>query len=439
MTHPRSLVLGIDHLRRIRGDQLAFYAELHARHGDAVRLRLGPNRLWLFFHPREIEGVLVRHWASFERARRIMDVVRQWNGDSLLLAEGQDWRDRRRKVQPAFASRRVAAYAGAAADHATRFCDALGNGDEASFDVDAACARLTLDIACATLFGAEPLPNGDEVERAIQILSDTAFRESAAPVTLPDWLPLPAKTRKVWAMRVMDDVVTGLVRRRLEEGGGDRGDLLSMLVDQHDGDPQAIRDDAMSLLIAGHETSGALLTWLFWALIEHPWWTARIRDEADTVVGARAITAADVPKLPVLRAVVAEVLRLWPPAYSLFLRQATEPVRLDAVTIARGDLVQIVPYTIHRDPRWFADPHAFRPERFLGEATWPAHSYLPFGDGPRICIGQNFALVEACIVVATILRRWVPVSVAEAPVVEAKFSLRPRGGLVMRWARVSRA
>ena len=437
--HPHSLLFGLDHLLRIRHDQLRFYADLRAGHGDRVRLRLGPYRSWLLFHPRDIEAVLVRHAGSFVRFRKLTRVLAQWNGDSLVMAEGQRWRDRRRKVQPAFQTRRMADYAAIAVDHARRLCarfDGEAQDGTLTVDTDVAMARLTLDIATGTLFGSLPLDNGDTVERAIQILSETAFRESASPFSLPDWVPLRAKTRKRWAIGVMDDVVSGLVGRRLDEPGEDRGDLLSMLIEQHGSDFVPIRDDAMSLLIAGHETSGALLSWVFLALVEHPDWRARVTAEVADAAGRRVVTVADLAALPVLRAVIAEVLRLRPPAYTLFLRQATGAVVLDGATIAHNDLVQIVPYTVHRDPRWFPDPEHFDPSRFLGEPTWPTYAYLPFGAGPRVCIGQNFALVEAAVVAATVLQRWEPVAVPQSPAPEPKFSLRPRGGLPMTWRSI---
>ena len=240
---PRSALLGLDFLLRIRGDQLAFYREMCERHGDVVPLRLGPYRTWLLFHPSHVEAILTREWTSFIRFDRLIRVLKQWNGDSLLLAEGAEWRERRRKVMPAFQSKRMPTYGAAVAAHARALTDSwqkkLAGREQVTIDVDAAMARLTLDIATTTLFGVDPLANGEELEAAIRVLSDTAFHESTAPWTLPDWLPLPSKRRKLWAMSVMDLTVTGLVERRLvaihEAGDGDYGDLLSMLRQQHAG------------------------------------------------------------------------------------------------------------------------------------------------------------------------------------------------------------
>ena len=430
-------MLGLDHLLKIRGDQLQFYEDMRATYGDVVRLRLGPYRSHLLFHPDHIEEVLTRKWSKFIRFQKLTDVIRQWNGNSLLLAEGDEWRQRRRKVMPAFQTKRLPDYGAMAVSETEKLCETLGQAaveGTLRFDTDATMARLTMDIATRTLFGAQPRSNGDEIEKAIQILSDTAFRESTSPASLPDWVPLPDKRRKTWAMKVMDDLVRELVRERIERGTqGDQRDLLASLIEQHDGEFEEIRNDVMSLLIAGHETSGALLSWLFACLAQSPAWLTKLRQEIWDVLGPRMPSAADIAELPVLRAVVDETLRLFPPAYTLFLRQAEEDVDLLGVKLRKGDLVQIVPYTTQRDPRFFINPTAFDPARFLTNPTWPQYAFLPFGAGPRVCIGQNFGLMESCLVVATVLQRMVPLATQDFPTPSAKFSLRPFGGLPMTW------
>ena len=434
---PKPYLLGVDHLVKIRRDQLQFYADMQAAHGDVVRLRLGPYRSHLLFHPDHIEALLTREWSSFIRFKKLMDVVRQWNGDSLLLAEGDEWRARRRKVMPAFQTKRLPDYGAMAVDEALALCRKLEQGAvdrRLTIDTDMIMARLTLDIATRTLFGADPRPHGAEIERAIQVLSSTAFRESTSPITLPDWMPIPAKARKKWAMKVLDDLVRGLVKERMARGAkGDQNDLLAILIAQHEGASEDVRNDVMSLLIAGHETSGALLSWLFASLAHAPDWLAQVRKELGSVLGGRAPTAADLMHLPVLRAVIDETLRMFPPAYTLFLRQAHQDVDLLGIKIRKGDLVQVVPYITQRDPRFFDNPNSFDPSRFLGKTSWPQYAYLPFGAGPRVCIGQNFGLMETCLVAATLLQRMVPGEATNIPEPQAEFSLRPRGGLFQTW------
>ncbi len=435
--HPRTWTLGLDHLIRIKRDQLQFYADMRARYGDTVRLRLGPYRSHLLFHPDHIEALLTRKWASFIRFRKLTDVVRQWNGDSLLLAEGDEWRARRRKVMPSFQTKRLPDYGAMAVAETQRLCDRLASGAKGGtveIDTDQTMARLTLDVATRTLFGASPRTNGEEIEAAIQILSETAFRESTAPLTLPDWLPLATKRRKRWAMQVMDASVSGLVRERMARGdAGDQNDLLTTLLEEHAGDFTQTRNDVMSLLIAGHETSGALLSWLFASLACAPEWLARVQDELREGLAGRAPTLEDLHALPLLRACVDEALRLYPPAYSLFLRQAEEDVDLNGYFIRKGDLVQVMPYMTHRDPRFFDAPDRFDPSRFLGDPAWPQFAYLPFGAGPRVCIGQNFGLMEACLIAATILQRMTPAHMTALPAPLPRFSLRPANGLPMVW------
>lgn len=439
---PLTLSLGLGHLMRIKRDQLAFYGDMRARHGDVVRLRLGPYRSWLLFHPDDVEAVLVQQWKSFIRFEKLTQVVAQWTGANMLLAEGEEWRARRRKVLPAFARQRLPDYGAKAVLHTHRLCDTWAEHADPSgnitIETDAAMARLTLDIAADTFFSSPPPPDGDVIEEAIQTLSETAFRESTAPLVLPGWLPLAAKRSKRWAMGVMDDFICRLVDARLAEPLGDRGDLLSMLAEQHAGDRIAIRNDAMSLLIAGHETSGAVLGWTAHCLLNSPAWRERLCGELDTVLQGAAPRPEDLPRLPLLRAVIMEVLRLYPPAYALFLRRATCDAAMPGFTIRKGDLVQITPFAMHRDPRWFPEPERFDPARFLdSEATLPK-AYLPFGNGPRICIGQGFGMMEVCLVVASLLQRWVPVAGPAGVVPEPRFSLRPRGGLAISWREVGR-
>lgn len=434
-SNPSPWLLGVDSLLAIRTDQLGFYERMKSAHGDHVVLRLGPYRSHLFFHPDYVEALLGRHSHSFIRFQKLTNVVRQWNENSLLVEEGESWRTRRRKVLPAFQTRRLPAYGEEAVRETDSLCQALrqtATSDTIRFDTDAVMAKLTLDIATRTMFGAPPQPNGFEIERAIQTLSDTAFSESTSPVTLPDWLPTRPKRRKPWAMKVMDDLVSGLVRKGLRRTD-EPTDLLGSLIEHHNRNFADIRDDVMSLLIAGHETSGALLSWLFACLAVYPDCLAAIQEELRQTLSGNAPTPDAIAELPTLRATINETLRLYPPAYTLFLREASEPVDLLGIHLAKGDLAQIVPFTTQRDRRFFEKPTDFHPARFLSEPTWPQFSYIPFGAGPRVCIGQNFGLMESCLVAATILQRMFPSRLPALPRPEAKFSLRPAGGLPMEW------
>jgi cytochrome P450 len=435
--------MGIDHVLRLRREPLAFYDDLHSRHGDVVRLRLGPYRLWLLFHPVHVEAVLARQAQEFVRFERLMRILRQWNGENVLTADGAAWRERRRHVLPVFATRNLAAHGDAIAARAEAFSNALGaDTDTPRFDVDAAMGRFMLDVALTTMFGAAPEEAVlDEVGAAVRILSEVAYSEATSPIPLPDNAPTANKRRKRWAVATFDRFVRDLVLRRIAAGGEGRDDrvvdLLGTLVAGREDRPEVIRDDVAGLLIAGHETSAAALSWAFAALALRPDLVERLRAEVLATCGTGRVALDHMKSMILLDGIVREVLRLYPPAYTMFLRRAVRDVDIAGLALRRGDVVQAVPWVTQRDPRWFADPETFDPGRWEKADPVP-FSYFPFGAGPRVCIGQSFGLMELSIAHATLVRDWTPRLEGAGPVAEARFSLRPRGGLPQRWERAAR-
>lgn len=427
MKGPSPALLGLDTLIKIRRDQLGFYADMKAQFGDSVPLRLGPYRSWLLFHPDQIEVVLASKADKFIRFERMMKVLRQWNGESLFIAEGQSWHNRRRKVLPAFARKKMPAYEAVfqqvAEDWGKHLLTKAHSDGDVRLDADDLFAQIALDIALRTLFGGGFSDGMDQVSEHIKVLSRVAFRECASPLTLPDYLPLPGKREKKTAMAFMRDLVRDLVENRIDGPAGD--DLLQVLIETHAGDKQEICDDAMSLLIAGHETSGAALSWIFALLADHPTALEKCQNELAGTM--------DVGEMTYLRAVIDEALRLYPPGYTLFLRQATEDVDVAGIAVKKGDLLQIIPYMTGRDARFFDEPNQFRPERFLTEPTWPYFANIPFSAGPRACTGHQFALKEVSIIVAELLRSFHPRLSGAFPAPDPKFSLRPHDGLPMVW------
>jgi cytochrome P450 len=257
----------------------------------------------------------------------------------------------------------------------------------------------------------------------------------------PDWLPFAWQRRKRWAMKLLDDFICGIIRQR-RASGEDRGDLLSMLLlavdEEGEGggmtDEQA-RSEAMTLLLAGHDTTAAGLTWIFYLLAQHPEVESRVIDELEQVLGGRPPTAADVPRLAYTERVIKEALRLYPPAIAVVARQAAADVEIGGYLIPKGSIVRAFSYILQHDARWFPDPERFDPERFApgNVEKIPQFAYFPFGGGPRVCVGNTFAMMEMTLVTATILQRCrLNLSPTQGPVeLLQSMSLRPRGGLQM--------
>jgi cytochrome P450 len=446
---PRDWTVGLSQLRKIKQDVLGYYADLHRCYGDVVCLRLGPYRTYAFFHPDAVREVLVAKAKQFQRFQRPMQVLAQWNGNSLLIAEGDEWLRQRRMVQPAFHPRRFERYASDMVSR-TRSCldrwlktvETTGNIET---EIGSEMTGLTLEIIAKTMFDSQISAQTSDLGKAVAILSEIAVKEMESPWNLPDWLPLPKKRRKRWAMQCLDETVRRFIRDR-RVSGEDRGDLLSMLLlaadEEGDGarftDEQA-RDQCMTLLIAGHDTTAAGLTWFFYCLAREPAFAAQIHAELDAVLGGRDPAAGDLPRLSCCARAGKEALRLFPPAYALFMRQALADVEIAGYTIPRNSLVQLFPYICQRDPRWFPQPEAFDPDRFLPdrERGLPAFAYFPFGGGPRVCIGNTFATMEMTLVAATLLQH---LRVELAPgQTEARpaplMSLRPTEEVRLRWTR----
>jgi cytochrome P450 len=393
---PHDWTFGLSQLRKIKQDVLGYYTELHHRYGDVVYLRFGPYQTYVFFHPDAVREVLVAKAKQFRRFPRPMQVLAQWNGKSVLVTEGDEWLRQRRMVQPAFHARRFERYASCMVartrNRLDRWLKAIETAGGIETEIGKEMTDLTLEIIAKTMFDAEISAEASDLGRAVAILSEIAVKEMQSPWTLPDWLPLPAKRRKRWAMRRLDEIVRRFIRER-RASGMDKGDLLSMLLlavdEEGDGgrftDEQA-HDQSMTLLIAGHDTTAAGLIWLFHCLARQPRIAALVHQELDAILGGREPTANDLPHLSYTECVVKETLRLYPPAIAVFMRQALADVEIAGYTLSRNSLVQLFPYIYQHDPRWFPEPERFDPDRFLPEhqRSLPPFAYFPFGGGPRL-------------------------------------------------------
>jgi cytochrome P450 len=420
-------------------DTLALLTSAARTYGGVARLRLGPRIRILLSRPEEIEQVLVVQQQKFSKSPMLRRVAERLLGQGLLTSEGELWRRQRRLVQPAFHRARIAEYAPVMAQAAQEQMGGWRAGQER--DLAEEMMRVTLRIAVRTLFGAEIDDEAGAVDAAARTVERYDLRRLRSPVNIPERWPTPANRRAARAHDYLDRVIYRIIERKRAESDG-RGGVLSLLLAAMDEDgtrmtPQQLRDETMTLFMAGHETTALALAWTWHLLGQHPAARARLEEELARILGGRAPTLADLDRLPYTEAVIQESLRLYPPAYIL-TRTSLAPVELGGYAFPENTTFLLSQWVTQRDQEFFAEPAHFRPERWLdrpGEpaAGAPAYAYFPFGGGPRRCIGQGFALAEAALVLATIAQRWRFHPPARPPVVpEPLVLLRPKHGIRMR-------
>jgi cytochrome P450 len=440
---PADPVLG--HLRAIRTDQLGFLVRSCVDHGDLVHLWFGNRwkRLEAFLcaDPEAIRQVLQDNHRDFHKQTRGFDTLRLVLGNGLLTSEGDFWLRQRRIAQPAFHRDRIAAFASSmvrAADEMIerRWAPVMKRGGR--LDVAAEMMRVTLRIVGETLLSIDPSEEADRVGGALEALLVGFRRRMQSVVQLPIGWPTPENRRLSSAIAEIDRVVLRIIeeRRRSPTPGSD---LLAMLMEARDEETgermsdRQLRDEVVTLFLAGHETTALSLSWTLALLSRHPEVGRRLRDELRTVLGGRLPTAEDVPRLTYTRMVLQEAMRLYPPAWN-FGRTARCDVQLGGYPVPAGSLILVSPYVIHRNPRFWENPEGFDPERFSPENApkIPRFAYLPFGAGPRQCIGNNFAMMEATLLLAVL---WSRADLALVPghelTPQPTVTLRPRGGLPM--------
>lgn len=430
---PRDALLGVRLVGRIKADPLAFYDAMHRDHGDAVVMRFAHIRDFVFFHPDHVREILVDKARQFGRFQHPIKVLRQWNGDGLLMTEGEVWLRHRRIIQPAFHPGRFPGYTGLMADAAREHLDRLAG----AVQFDAGMTDLTMDVATRTFFGVDLGAERADLARVMVVLNDVAMREFTLPFLPPRWWP--GQSEKKWAIRTLDGMVRRVIADR-RASGEDRGDLLSMLLKATDaeGDGKGLtdeqaRDNVVGLFLAGHDTAAAAMIWTGWFLAALPEVAARATAEVDEVLGGRDPGYADLAKLKYVERVVKESLRLRPPTMGVFGRTALQDAEVGGWPVPKHANVRVFSWVTQRDARWFPDPERFDPDRFApGRVeSIPPGAYFPFGLGPRGCIGNTFAMTELVLLTAMLLRRFTlaPAPGQGEPVPVAGMSIRPAGGL----------
>jgi len=396
-------------LKEFGRDQLGTMTRWAREYGDLVSARFRSRQVVFANHPELVEEVLVNQNRKFIKHYRLRETKRAF-GHGLLTSEGDFWRSQRKLAQPAFHRERIAAYARFMVESTERMLDSWSDGQIR--DVQDDMMRLTLEIVAKTLFDAEIGNDTADASGAMETLMRCFVARTGSLVNPPHWLPTPLNLRVERAIRRLERILMTIIAER-RKSGADRGDLLSMLLHAQDEESgrsmsdQQLRDEVMTLFMAGHETTANTLAWTWFLLSGHPDVEARFHAELDLVLGGRPPAVADLPRLSFTENVVNETLRVYPTVWMVG-REAIEPVELGGYRIPAGTTVFMPQWVVHRDSRWYDDPEVFRPERWEGGLIQRIHryAYFPFGGGPRICIGNNFALMEAALILATIAQKY---------------------------------
>jgi cytochrome P450 len=420
----------------VLGNLFAFRRDRLAIHDDAAllgpiaRFQIGPIPVYTISDADLAHEILVTKAAAMAKSAGL-HYLAPVLGDGLLTADGEVHKRHRKLLAPAFAPKRLAGYADVMVEETRRTVDTWRAGKQV--DLAQEIMEMTLAIAGRTLFGAEVRGDAATVGRGLELAMHSTIEALASPLQLPYAFPLPRHLRMRRAVKMLDEVVFRLIadgRRR----GTDLGDVLSVLLvaDDEAGrlTDREIRDEVMTLLLAGHETTANALAWTWYELGRNPGALARLVAEVDHVIGTRPVTADDLPAMPWNLAVLDEAMRLHPPAYQTG-RETAEPVDVGGHHFPTGSILAINIRGIHRRADYFPAPLAFLPERMLPDAkkARPRHHYLPFGAGPRVCIGSHFALLEAQLCLATMAQRATIHTLVTRVEPEPLITLRPRGGL----------
>jgi cytochrome P450 len=424
----------------LRRSQVRTYTRAMREHGDVVCLAIGPPGvrldLYCVFHPDGVRQVLAGSRDGFTKGNRFYKQIAEALGWGLLTTEGEHWQRQRRLIQPLFTRKQIAGYADLMGEEAAQVAGRWERAarDGGRVDANAEMVRLTLRVVGRSIFG-------DDVERAVPVLNSAfpvlnrrTFRRATSPVITPASWPTPANRRAARARRALYGVVDDVIARRTQ-AAADGDDLVSRLLSARDADTgeamdaQQVRDEVLIFLLAGHETTSTALTFTLHLLARHPEEQAKVHEELDAVLDGRPPTAEDLPALERTTMAIKEAMRLYPPAYATGRRSETE-TEIGGYPIPAGSNVVVSQYATHRHPQFWEDAERFDPARFTREREEARHrcAYFPFGAGPRACIGSHFAMLEAVLAMAVLLRRCnLRSELADVPLDTEGITLRPKG------------
>ena len=423
---------------------IAAYTRAWRKHGDTFRVQLGPRRAVVVIHPDAVAQVLVSERENYVKGDTYKH-LRRLTGDGMVTMEGEPWRKRRRLAQPAFHKESVRSLVDSfvlvVREGLSDLRQRLPRGGV--FEAHHEMTQLTLDVVGETLLGRRLGASRGGSAHAFAEAFDVLSRRSELPVAIPRWLPTSGNRRLKQALTTLDSIVYGIIAAARETPDESRPTLLSMLMaarDEESGEPLSdleLRDEVLTLVMAGHETTALLMTWGFTLLSREPGVVARMRDEVDQVLNGREPTADDLPRLVYVKQVIHEILRLRPPAWILG-RDVAADGELAGFRVRAGELVTPLPYLTHRHPEFWPDPERFEPENFSAERVRerPNWAYYPFSAGPRSCIGSVFTLMEAQVIFALLLQQADFSLARDAPIpLKPMMTLRPGAAVdvTLRW------
>lgn len=417
-------------------DQLVFARDLEKAYGGISYNVLGPVTMYQITEPALIHQILVEKADKFYKAKRIRNALEAFAGNGIFLSEGDFWKRQRKLAQPAFHAKRIGSYADTMVDFTVQMVDGWNDGE--TRDIAHEMMKLTLKIVCKTLFDADVSGDAERVGVLLTEVLESANNKLNEAFELPAWWPSPQRQRLKAVVAELDSLIYRFIDDR-KKSGEDKGDLLSMLLEARDDegngmDSKQVRDESMTLFIAGHETTAVALSWAWYLLTTHPETFQKLQVEVDSVLQGRIPTLQDLQNLPYTDMVMKEAMRLYPPASGV-AREALEDVEIGGYLFKKGELISINFYAMHHSERHFSEPERFDPERFTkeNETKIPRYAYLPFGGGPRVCIGNMFAMMEARLILATIAQRFDLSLVANQTVTpEQLLTIRPKNGIQMR-------
>ncbi|WP_240418903.1 cytochrome P450 [Paenibacillus periandrae] len=428
--------LNIKNLLKFRNNPLHFLTEIREL-GDIVEIGHRANRkIFVLNHPDLIKEVLVNKTSSFRKGKGLQ-IAGKFLGQGLLTSEGDTHKRQRRLMQPQFHAKHISSFAGVMVEHTERMLDTWVNQEDRNIHRD--MTELALEIINKTMFGHTLTEDVDQIGEIIEAGSRRNMQQAKSVISVPKFFTKKTDDKLQESQGYLNRIIYSMIEERRKQPYEEHHDLLSLLLAATDEDgtrmtDQEIRDQLITIYIAGHETTANTLSWTWFLLAQNATVEKKLWAELDEVLGGNSPSLPDIPKLKYTNQIIQESMRLYPAAWMIG-REATEPVEIGGMNIAQGDTIFMSQYAMHRNPKYFANPNQFSPERFDHDflKTIPAYAYFPFGGGPRVCIGNNFALMEAAIIVAVVGQRYrLQLLDSHSVKPEPLITLRVQGGLPMK-------